>query len=353
MEYFKEIISNIISAIIIKPEDSETDKAKKIIRYTFVGCIIVLIIVSYIIFVSSTFTTEIVTVPNLDGNNIYKALEKLSEKKLVADVSTKYSETVEEGLVFSQNPFQGSPVKKGSTVKLSVSLGSQKVNLPDFTGIALINLDLFLSEEYVKVPFKVLPPEYENNDSVEKGVIFKQEPAEGTLLKNVKEVKIWVSNGRKDGGVTKLKDYKGKKFDSISEELSNYEVLYTLKYQLVDQKDKDGLIEEQSIAAGTMIDNIINQNKILVFTVDKYKYMNNEKLTGTKNIQIPRKALKYLLEIKMKNDIEETTVLKIKTKGGVSIPVLYQEKSNGKILVYIDGNLYKEENITEVNPDNS
>jgi beta-lactam-binding protein with PASTA domain len=349
MEYFKEIISNIISAIIIKPEDSETDKAKKIIWYVFIAAPILLIIVASIIFVTFTFSTDIVTVPNLGGSNIYKALEKLSEKKLVANVSAKYSETIEEGIVFSQNPIQGSPVKKGSSVSLSVSLGTQKVNIPDLKGIALIDLDLFLSKEYPnsKIPFKIAPPVYETNDSIEKGIIFKQDPAEGTSIKKAKLVKIWVSNGRKDGEIETLKNYKGKKFDEITGELSGLELLFTFKYELINDKDKDGIIINQSINEGTQISDIINQNKILILTVNKYQYINNEKISGIKNIEIPRKALKYLLEIKIKNDMEENTVLKLYTKGGVSVPIPYQAKSNGKLIINIDGNFYKEDILSE------
>ena len=200
MEKIKELLKKITSTIIIKPDDSETDRAKKLIWYAFFGSIVALFVVSWIIFVLLTFNNDTVKVPNIEKENIYVALKKLSERRLVANVSPKYSDNYGEGVVFSQNPMAGLYVKKGRVINFSVSLGDLSFALKDFRGFFLAEFYQFLKETYPngKTPFKVIPAIYEFSDTIEKGKIIRQIPEDGTPIKNVKEIKLWVSNGIKD-----------------------------------------------------------------------------------------------------------------------------------------------------------
>src|SRR4030043_2221732 len=100
MEYLKDIIQKVINYILIKPDDSEEEKAKKINLYYFIGSPILLIIISSIIFIIFTSSSDKVKVPMIKGDNIYDAIKKLSDKKLVTSVITKYTDEADAGVVY-------------------------------------------------------------------------------------------------------------------------------------------------------------------------------------------------------------------------------------------------------------
>ncbi len=346
MEKFKEILEKIISTILITPDDSDTERAKKIIWYAFFGSIILIFIVSWLIFVLFTFTADIVKVPNIEGDYLYKALEKLSERKLVSTISPKYSNIYPEGIVFDQSPSPGSVVKKGRVVFLSVSLGDQSMALPDFRGYTLFDLADFLDKTYVntKIPYKFDPIIYEFNNSVEKGRIIKQEPSDGTPLKEVKKVKLWVSNGIKDSTEKTLPNFVGKKIDEISNKIEELGIFYNIDFKITNNKNENMIIAEQSIGEGALISELIEETKPVIFSTNIYKEINGEKIEGFITFSIPKKPLPFNFEVKIKKlkDPKERSVINIKTKGGIDFPIPYYDKDNAIINIYYNGKLEKE-----------
>jgi beta-lactam-binding protein with PASTA domain len=338
------MFDRIVSAVIINPRDSEIVKAKKIIWYSAIGSILVLFIVSWIIFQLFSFSSDKVKVPMINGDNIYEALNKLSEKNLVARVSTRFSDKYNAGEVYAQNPRQGSVVKRGRVVSFSVSLGPRNASLPDFTGLTMFELEDLLDQKYPqgKIPYKFDNPVYEFNDTVEKGRIIRQEPKDGTPIYSVKKVKFWVSNGIKQEHAKTIGEYKGKKIDDVAQILADLEVPYTYDFQIVDDKSQDMIVTDQSIGSGTLVDEIIRENKILMLKVNQYKEIDGEKIRGTYLLDLPKKPLPYLLEVKLKISNREKTILKRKIKGGVAIPVLYNTKDKASLIFFIDNSYYKE-----------
>lgn len=329
MEYFKEIIKDFISKIVIQPMDSEIDKAKKINLYYFLGSPIILIIVCWIIFMIFSLFTENVKVPMMKGDNIYVALKKLYDKRLVAHVTAKYTEGVDSGIIYKQSPKQGSIVKRGRVISLSVSLGSMKDSLPDFTGLTLFDFNDFLNKEFPagKIPFLVEPPVYQFYDKVEKGRIIKQEPADSIPINMVKKIKFWISNGPKMEKAKILKSYVGKRVDDIEEELAKLEIFHTYDFETVHDKSKDMIVIAQSIPEGSLVDELIEETKMLILKVNRYQEIKGKKIKGTYLLDLPKKAVPYRLEVKIKNGNNEKVIFKMKTKGGSSIPVSYNQRS--------------------------
>ncbi|MCK4799313.1 MAG: PASTA domain-containing protein, partial [Spirochaetes bacterium] len=340
MEYFKEIFQKIISTLLIKQTDPEIDKAKKIIWYSFFCSIILLFFFSWIIFIILTSSTYSVKVPMIEGDNIYIALKKIYKQRLVSHVIPKYSDTQELGAVYNQEPKQGGTVKKGRVISFNVSLGPQNLALPDFRGFTLFELEEYLEKQYPssEIPFEIENPIYEFNNEVEKGRIFKQIPEDGVPVYNVNKLQYWISNGTKDISAKVIKNYIGRNIEEVSKELANLEIFYTYEYELVNKKSKDMIIIDQSIGEGKLIDEIIEESKILVLKVNKYEYIDGDKIKGTYLLDIPKKPLSYLLEVKIKSgNSKPKLILKKQTKGGVSIPIPYAGKKNAKLLVYYDG----------------
>ena len=51
----------------------------------------------------------------------------MNERKLTPDIKREYSDTVDKGLVISQSPKPGTPLKEGDKVTIVISEGKPKV----------------------------------------------------------------------------------------------------------------------------------------------------------------------------------------------------------------------------------
>lgn len=101
-----------------------------------------------------------VTVPNLHGRTPAEARRLAEQDGLTAQVDRQYySATMPEGRIISQTPAAGSIVRRGWSLRFAVSLGPQRVTIPQVVGQSLRaagitlqqrGLDITVSE--VKVP---------------------------------------------------------------------------------------------------------------------------------------------------------------------------------------------------------
>ncbi|MDN6487178.1 Stk1 family PASTA domain-containing Ser/Thr kinase [Ancrocorticia populi] len=132
---------------------------------------------------------EQVKVPDATGKDLQAAEALLGESRLEMATEEAYSETVEEGVVISQDIDPDSTVDHSTTLTLTVSLGREPFEVPNVTeqskddAIAAIedaNLTAAVEEQY--------------SDSVSEGVVISQSPEDGTLFKG-DEVSITVSKG--------------------------------------------------------------------------------------------------------------------------------------------------------------
>ena len=72
-----------------------------------------------------------VTVTSVVGASLDVAKQQLTDAGLKVKTSKKYSHTVAEGIVMSQDPTSGTSVHEGDTVKLVVSKGPEPVTVPN------------------------------------------------------------------------------------------------------------------------------------------------------------------------------------------------------------------------------
>ena len=80
--------------------------------------------------------TAEVEVPNLGGLTVDEAGEKTTSARLNLTVENRfYSTTVPAGRVLSQSPAAGATVRKGWHMRVTESLGPQRVSIPDTVGM--------------------------------------------------------------------------------------------------------------------------------------------------------------------------------------------------------------------------
>ena len=95
--------------------------------------------------------SEKVAVPWVAGSSEETATKTLEDAGFKVSVSEEYSSDVDEGLVIWQDPDGDTEKAKGSTVKIHVSLGSKKVDVPDVVGYTVSDAVAILENAGFKV----------------------------------------------------------------------------------------------------------------------------------------------------------------------------------------------------------
>ncbi len=134
-----------------------------------------------------------VDMPSVSGMNIEDARSTLTGLGLITDIVYEESDTVDEGVVISANISAETQLEKGSTVTLTVSSGSQGVEVPELSGksfdeanTALVNMGFLVNkmEAY--------------SDTIEAGVVISQTPYSGNKAPKGSVITITVSLGKEE-----------------------------------------------------------------------------------------------------------------------------------------------------------
>lgn len=162
--------------------EQKTDANKKVAKNTEIKVI-----------VSTGKEVKEVEVPDVTGKDEAEAEKILAEKKLVAESEGKYDDTVESGKVISTNPSEGAKVKEGTKVKMYVSMGPDKVEVPYLVGGT--EDDAYAALSGVGLSAGNVTEEY--SDDYEAGIVISQKKDAGTKVKKGTTVDFVVSKGAK------------------------------------------------------------------------------------------------------------------------------------------------------------
>jgi beta-lactam-binding protein with PASTA domain len=174
--------------------------------------VLVLVGLAIIIFIFDTLimpwyvSSPETTVPKVVGMKDSEAIELLDNsgfKPLVSD--TSYVLKVPKGEVFLQKPEAGKIVKEGRTVYLFVSGGDKVVSVPKLIGKSILDAKFALERLGLKLGRVERVASSQPED-----MIFDQQYAEGTSLKQGGVVGVTVSAGRGGGGSVIVPDLIGK-----------------------------------------------------------------------------------------------------------------------------------------------
>lgn len=159
--------SDELHEIEIDPEYQKKQRTKKI-AISITGIIILL--VGYFIYYNSTH----VKMPNFDGKTIVDARKWANENRMEVDAKPSYSLKEATNNIMKQEIPSGKNVKKGSTLKFTVSEGpdpEEVIKLPDFKKLSQGEADQFIEKN--KAENLSLITEY--NNKVEKGKFIRIE----------------------------------------------------------------------------------------------------------------------------------------------------------------------------------
>ncbi|GAA4048179.1 Stk1 family PASTA domain-containing Ser/Thr kinase [Streptomyces shaanxiensis] len=155
---------------------------------------------------------ETVKVPDLEGYKLDKARSVLKDSGLEPGmVNRTFSDDVPRGFVISSDPGNGTKVRSGSAVALTVSKGSP-VDIPDVTGESLADARAELAEAGLKV--KVASARV--NSDFDAGQVAQQSPANGRQAAEGDTVTLTLSKGPE---MIEVPDVVGDNVDDATAEL--------------------------------------------------------------------------------------------------------------------------------------
>ncbi len=144
------------------------------------------------IVVSSGKKTEELTVPDVAGMD-EEAAQKALNKEGFTKITTEavYSEE-QQGTVIGTDPAAGTKTGKDTEIKMKVSKGSEKIEVPNVVG----RTEAEAREIITGAGLTISTVEAENNESVPNGQVIRQNPAGGKVEKGT-AVSLVVSLGKK------------------------------------------------------------------------------------------------------------------------------------------------------------
>jgi serine/threonine-protein kinase len=133
-------------------------------------------------------------VPQVDGYAVAAATAKLHDTGYAVDdsVSNEFSETVDKGEVIRTDPGAGARLAQGKPVHLVVSLGEDRVAVPNVANMSLSDAETLLQSH--GLTFNPTP-KTRHSVKVKQGRVIVTDPAAGAQIKRSQQIAFVVSSG--------------------------------------------------------------------------------------------------------------------------------------------------------------
>lgn len=223
------------------------ERREKIRRYVKLGSLVLgsLLLVTLLFFgiraVRGFFQVQEVSVPDLLGKSLEEATQELEALGLQLEVQRQvFHDVVQENHVISQDLRANTMVRKGRTVRVSLSRGPDLVEVPDVTGME----QRAATNELNRLGFQV-NVETEHSDEPVNTVI-RQVPAGGRVRRS-ETITIVISTGPRP---TDMVNLVGRTLAEAEEILVQMELELQVVWLSARGESPGGIVEQHSPAAG-------------------------------------------------------------------------------------------------------
>ena len=261
----------------------EENPGKKPIIYMGIALIIILLCV-FVFWGSWKVTTKLlgidsessqstVTLPQVTSLSVDEAKSQLEALGIKYEITEEYNENVEQGKVISQEPNAGTSydTKKYKAVQLKVSLGIKEVTVPKVKGLSYDEA----VEELEKVDLKAEKVE-ETSQTVEEGIVIKQDKKEGEKVNAGTTIQITVSKGTGLEKVT-VPYVVDLDVEEAKKQLTEKKLEVNVTYK-EDTSKSNGVVLKQSLDVGT----VVEEGSAITLTVNKIEELKE----GTINVYV-------------------------------------------------------------------
>ena len=192
------------------------------------------------------------TIPAVENLTYNQALGKLASLGLTSEQLTENSTEIGADKVIRTEPPVGTKVEGGSKVRVYVSLGKAKAQVPNVSGMTQADATAAIKAAGFEVG-TITPG---NSATVKLDKVVSTTPVSGTELNAGDKVDLTVSNGKYE-----LPDLKGKTVKDASNELSKLLVNPVIKADASCPKTSDPVVNSQSVKPG-----IVTQGTAITLT---------------------------------------------------------------------------------------
>ena len=247
-----------------------------------------------------------VVVPSTVGANqaeVKAVLDPLGLSFVVLE--KRYSEEIPEGYVIESNPAAGKRVEQGGSIKLIISKGPERYEIPKLTGLTPQAAKNLVS----KFPIKIEPIVEEFNSEIPKGYVIDSNPAAGEKVKRDSKIVIIVSKGIEQVAVA---SYVGKSAEQALNELTDAGFDVKTKYDFSETRLLGEVISQtpdggKSADKGSKVELIVSKGSQFayipnIFSIDEAKAVQTLKDLGLKVTvkKIGKKAVKKVTSVSPK-----------------------------------------------------
>jgi len=291
---------------------------------------------SALITVNLVMQKEQVKVPALIGKDVVDALQILNGLGLNLVVENReFHSILPTNAVISQSPAEGKLLKSGRDIKVSLSKGTEMVDMPSVTGDPLMRAQAVLQENDLKIGS--LAKIYRR--SIEENVIICQDPPAEKKVKRGGTVNLLVSRGQEPVYYC-MPDLTEKSLADAEQTLQNFHLtIGNIDYELNEKLSPDTVITQSPESGFRVL-----QGEKVNLQVSKEKSIEDE-ISAYRVLQytVPYGLNKRKVKIVLRDAQGEKVILHEEKDPGDQIEILVKVTHGSLALIYLDENLMKEE----------
>lgn len=317
-----------------KKKNEETKKSNSSKKVTIIailsGLFLALLIFGGYMFVNSLFNVKVVKVPKIIGKSEEDARKELEALGLVMDVAEErvYNKDVPEGYVVMQDPKPDSQNKVTNPVRVIVSKGPKKVEVPPIVGKNYDEVDIIL--ESVGLEEGEVSQEYSQYPS---GVVIRQGIAPGLNVDEGTKVDYVISGGPEKFFMT---DFTGTDIEEVKNQLIVLDlILGNISEDYSDTIPK-GKVINQTPKPGTEV----SKKSVVDFVISKGPKEEPAKKTYL-NVDLPKNLDTMKVTI-FKIEGDKSSLIYENTHTPEDSPLKIEVSGKGQVLfeVYINNSFH-------------
>lgn len=203
-----------------------------------------------------------VIVPDVTGQTLAVAKQKLEDKNLRVDIAETYDSSVPIGQVVRQDPEGGSKVKEERLVTIYVSKGGEEVSMPELKGLQKSAAESKITSVGLKLG--VVTEEFSSQPT---GSVIGQDPRAGTKISKGQVVDLVISKGERPRKVTVPSVVGGA--ESAAKEAIKNRGLHVGSVTKEESSQAAGTVVRQSPAAGSEVEEGTSVDLVLAAESEK------------------------------------------------------------------------------------
>jgi serine/threonine-protein kinase len=171
-----------------------------------------------------------------------QATKKLKDAGFEVKTKNRFSRDVPKGAAAGTDPEAGVQVRRGTTVTLFVSKGTNQVKVPSVVGLSRNSARQTLKDA------GLIPEIAERDDPAQAGQVLEQDPGAGTLVDKKSTVTITISTGH-----FQVKDVVGLTQSKATKTLRNQGLSVSVVQQPTNKQSQDGKVISQDPPDGATV----------------------------------------------------------------------------------------------------